>query len=56
MKRNPFEPDNMYKGASVPIFSNAKKLRENATKAEELLWLALKIIRWRVINLGDSIR
>jgi very-short-patch-repair endonuclease len=42
MKRNPFEPDNMWKGALPQIFSNAKKLRENPTEAEELLWLALK--------------
>jgi very-short-patch-repair endonuclease len=42
MKRNPFEPDNMWKGAPPQIFSNAKKLRENPTEAEELLWLALK--------------
>ncbi len=32
----------MWKGASAFIFSNAKKLRENPTEAEELLWLALK--------------
>lgn len=42
MKRNPFEPDTMWKGAPASIFSNAKKLRENQTEAEELLWLALK--------------
>ena len=42
MKRNPLEPDNMWKGASSQIFSYAKKLRENQTEAEELLWLALK--------------
>lgn len=42
MKRNPFETDNMWKGASSQIFSNAKKLRENPTEAEELLWLALR--------------
>jgi very-short-patch-repair endonuclease len=42
MKRNPFEPDNMWKGAPPQIFYNAKKLRENPTEAEELLWLALK--------------
>jgi very-short-patch-repair endonuclease len=42
MKKNPFEPDNMWKGAPSKIFSNAKKLRENPTRAEELLWLALK--------------
>ncbi|MBC7845879.1 MAG: endonuclease domain-containing protein [Flavobacterium sp.] len=32
----------MWKGASSQIFSNAKKLRENPTEAEELLWLALR--------------
>ena len=42
MKKNPFEPDNMWKGAPASIFSNAKKLRENETEAEVLLWLALK--------------
>ena len=34
--------DNMWKGASPQIFSNAKKLRENQTEAEEKLWLAIK--------------
>jgi very-short-patch-repair endonuclease len=42
MKRNPFDPDNMWKGAPANIFSNAKKLRENPTEAEEVLWLVLK--------------
>jgi very-short-patch-repair endonuclease len=42
MKRNPFEPDNMWKGAPASIFANAIKLRETQTEAEELLWLALK--------------
>jgi very-short-patch-repair endonuclease len=42
MKRNPFEPDNMWKGAPASIFSNAIKLRETQTEAEELLWLAFK--------------
>ncbi|MBW4360379.1 endonuclease domain-containing protein [Flavobacterium sp. NAS39] len=32
----------MWKGASPQIFSNAKKLRENLTEAEEKLWLALR--------------
>ncbi|MBK0370722.1 endonuclease domain-containing protein [Flavobacterium sp. SE-1-e] len=32
----------MWKGASPTIFSNAKKLRESSTEAEEKLWLALK--------------
>jgi very-short-patch-repair endonuclease len=42
MKKNPFKPDTMWKGASPQIFSNAKKLRENPTNAEEFLWLALR--------------
>jgi very-short-patch-repair endonuclease len=42
MKRNPFEPDNMHKGAPGSVFLNAIKLRENQTEAEGLLWLALK--------------
>jgi very-short-patch-repair endonuclease len=42
MKRNPFEPDNMWKGATPQIFSNAKTLRENPSEAEEQLWLALR--------------
>jgi very-short-patch-repair endonuclease len=42
VKRNPFESDNMWKGAPSKIFSNAKKLRENPTEAEEKLWLAVK--------------
>jgi very-short-patch-repair endonuclease len=32
----------MWKGASPQIFSNAKKLRENPTEAEEVMWLELK--------------
>jgi very-short-patch-repair endonuclease len=42
MKRNSFESDNMWKDAPASVFSNASKLRENPTEAEELLWLALK--------------
>ena len=42
MKRNPFESDNMWKDAPASVFSNASKLRENPTEAEELLWVALK--------------
>jgi very-short-patch-repair endonuclease len=42
MKKNPFSTDDMWKGASARIFSNAQKLRENATEAEEFLWLALR--------------
>jgi len=36
------QSDNMWKGASPQIFSNAKKLRENQTEAEEKFWLAVK--------------
>lgn len=32
----------MWKGASPQIFSNAKKLREKPTEAEEVMWLALR--------------
>jgi very-short-patch-repair endonuclease len=42
MKNNPFKPDDMWKGASPKIFSNAKNLRENVTKAEESLWIELR--------------
>jgi len=42
MKKNPFQPDDMWKGASPKIFSNAQYLRERATIAEEILWLELK--------------
>lgn len=42
MDKNPLKPDDMWKGASPHIFSNAKKLRENPTEAEEKLWLAVK--------------
>ncbi|MEN9910276.1 MAG: hypothetical protein RLZZ540_3435 [Bacteroidota bacterium] len=42
MDKNKNQSDNMWKGASPQIFSNAKKLRENQTQAEEKLWLALK--------------
>lgn len=41
MKRNPLLSDNMWKDASGIIFSNAKKLRENPTQAEEVMWLSL---------------
>jgi very-short-patch-repair endonuclease len=30
----------MWKGASPKIFSNAKDLRDKATKAEEIMWLS----------------
>ncbi|MEZ7497286.1 endonuclease domain-containing protein [Flavobacterium sp. Arc3] len=42
MKKNPLLSDTMWKGASGIIFSNAKKLRENPTQAEELMWLSLR--------------
>jgi very-short-patch-repair endonuclease len=41
MKKNSLLADNMWKDASEIIFSNAKKLRENPTQAEELMWLSL---------------
>jgi very-short-patch-repair endonuclease len=41
MKKNPLLSDNMWKDASGIIFSNAKKLRENPTQAEEVMWLSL---------------
>ncbi len=42
MKKNPSLSDNMWKDASGIIFSNAKKLRENPTQAEEVMWLSLR--------------
>jgi len=42
MAKNKNQSENMWKGASPQIFSNAKKLRENQTEAEEKLWLAVK--------------
>jgi very-short-patch-repair endonuclease len=42
MEKNPLKPENMWKDASSKIFSNAKKLRENPTEAEEKLWLAVR--------------
>jgi very-short-patch-repair endonuclease len=41
MKKNPLLSDNMWKDASGIVFSNAKKLRENPTQAEEAMWLSL---------------
>lgn len=32
----------MWKGACPKIFSNAKKLREKPTEAEEIMWLVLR--------------
>ena len=42
MDKNSLQSENMWKGASPKIFSNAKKLRDNGTEAEEKLWLAVK--------------
>ena len=42
MDKKTLQSDNMWKGASPKIFSNAKKLRESATEAEEKFWLAVK--------------
>jgi very-short-patch-repair endonuclease len=42
LNKNQFSSDDMWKGASPRIFANAQKLRENATEAEEFLWLALR--------------
>lgn len=42
MDKNSLQSENMWKGASPKIFSNAKKLRDNGTEAEEKLWLAIK--------------
>jgi very-short-patch-repair endonuclease len=42
MKKNLLRLDDMWKGASPQIFSNAKKLRENPTEAEEMMWLELR--------------
>ena len=39
-KNNQYE--NMWKGATPQIFSNAKKLRGNQTEAEEKFWYAVK--------------
>lgn len=42
MEKNPFKSDDMWKGAAPQIFSNAKKLRENSTEAEDRLWVELR--------------
>ena len=42
MDQNPFKSDDMWKGATPRIFSNAKKLRDNATDSENILWEALR--------------
>ena len=42
MDKKTLQSDNMWKGASPKIFSNAKKLRDSATVAEEKFWLAVK--------------
>ncbi|WP_369769573.1 endonuclease domain-containing protein [Flavobacterium sp. WC2416] len=42
MKKKPLLSDTMWKDDSGIIFSNAKKLREKPTLAEELMWLSLR--------------
>ncbi|MFA9194705.1 endonuclease domain-containing protein [Flavobacterium sp. FBOR7N2.3] len=42
MDKSKNHSENMWKGASPQIFSNAKKLRETQTEAEEKFWLAVK--------------
>ena len=42
MDQNPFNSDDMWKGATPRIFSNAKKLRDSATEPENVLWEALR--------------
>ena len=42
MDQDPFKSDDMWKGATPRIFSNAKKLRDNATDSENILWEALR--------------
>ena len=38
MEKSPYHQDSMFKGASPEIFLRAKKLRQNLTKAEQVLW------------------
>lgn len=40
--KNPFHDESMWKGASPIIFSRAKRLRENMTVTEIILWEELK--------------
>ena len=42
MDKKSLQSENMWKGASPNIFSNAKKLRANSTEAEVKLWIAVK--------------
>jgi len=42
MKKSPYHQDSMFKGASPEIFLRAKKLRQNLTEAEKLLWDLLR--------------
>ena len=42
MDQDPFKSDDMWKGATPRIFSNAKKLRDSATEPENVLWEALR--------------
>jgi len=38
MEKSPYHQDSMFKGASPEIFLRAKKLRQNLTKSEQVLW------------------
>lgn len=42
MDEKSLQSENMWKGASPQIFSNAKKSRRNLTEAEEKLWFAVR--------------
>jgi very-short-patch-repair endonuclease len=42
MKKSPYHQDSMFKGASPEIFLRTKKLRQNLTEAEKLLWDLLR--------------
>ncbi|MBZ9629073.1 endonuclease domain-containing protein [Psychroflexus sp. CAK1W] len=42
MKKSPYHQDSMFKGASPEIFLKAKKLRQNLTEAEKVLWELLR--------------
>ena len=42
MDKKSLQSENMWKGASPNIFSNAKKFRANSTEAEVKLWIAVK--------------
>jgi len=40
--KNPYKKGGMFEGASYIIFENAKKLRNNMTEAERILWMHLR--------------